>query len=113
MNSPSKKDPEGIGEILDALKHSTGLGRKLDEAQIWERWPEVVGMRLMPYGRPVGVKNGTLTVEVTSAVWMHKYAYDKTAILNRVNRLTGHEMVTDLFLKLAPEDSAHDPQGGE
>ena len=109
MNSPSKKDPEGIGEILDALKHSTGLGRKLDEAQIWERWPEVVGMRLMPYGRPVGVKNGTLTVEVTSAVWMHKYAYEKGAILHRVNRLTGHEMVTDLFLKLAPDDPADEP----
>lgn len=112
MNSSSKNDPTGIGEILDTLKHSTDLGRKLDEAQIWERWPEVVGMHLMPYGRPLGVKEGTLTIEVTSAVWMHKYSYDKAAILKRVNRLTGHEMVLDLFLKLAPDDSPHDPERG-
>lgn len=98
------KDPRGVGEILESLKTSTKLGLHLDEAKIWERWPEIAGDTLMPRGRPLRIKDGCLTIEVESAVWMHKYAYSKKKIIDRINRLTGESLVTDVFLCLSPEE---------
>lgn len=96
----SKKDPSGVGDILQSLKQSTHLGRQLDEAKIWEHWPEVAGEQLMPHGRPLSVKDGRLTIEVDSAVWMHKYAYETARLTDRINTMLGHAVITDIFLTL-------------
>lgn len=99
----SRKDPSGVGDILDALKQTTPLGRQLDEARIWEHWPEVAGELLMPHGRPRSIKDGQLTIEVDSAVWMHKFAYEKAALIDRINTFLGHALVDDVFLTLYEE----------
>ena len=103
-------DPKGIGDILAELKESTELGKKFKEAQIWERWPEVAGPKLMAFGRPIGIRDETLFIEVSSAVWMHKFSYYKSEILTRVNELLGENPVTDLYFNLAPEEKAGKPQ---
>lgn len=105
-----KKEPQGIGEILEAMKASSELGRNLEEAQIWERWPEVAGAQLMHHGRPAGLREGTLFVEVESAVWMHRFSYHKWEIVKRINGLLGHDLVSDLFLGLVSEEKPSNPQ---
>lgn len=98
------KKPAGVGDILESLKASTELGRQLEEAKIWEQWPEMAGESLMIHGRPLGIKDGCLAIEVDSAVWMHKYAYSKNKILDRINELLGQVLVTDIFLRLSLEE---------
>ncbi len=100
----ASKKPSGVSDILESLKASTELGRQLEEAKIWERWPEMAGESLMIHGRPLGIKDGCLAIEVDSAVWMHKYAYSRTKILDRINELLGEVLVTDIFLKLSLEE---------
>lgn len=104
------KDPKGIGDILAGMKASTELGRHFEEARIWEQWPEVAGAELMHHGRPLGVREGTLILEVESAVWMHRFSYEKRRIIERINALAGRELVSDLFLGLLDEEKAENPQ---
>ena len=100
-----KSSPTGIGEILDGMIAKTKLGKHLEHAEIWERWPDIVGPLLMAHGRPVSVKKGELRIEVDSAVWMNKYAYRKWTIIRRINRMARKELVHDLFFILV-EDGA-------
>lgn len=104
--------PEGIGDIIEAMKTSGSLGRNLQEARIWERWPEIVGPKLMPYGQPLGVRDETLFIQVESAVWMHKFSYQKPYIIQQVNKLVGHDLVSEIFLTLDPDDKAKPPEEG-
>ena len=99
-----KNKPESVGDILAKMVKKTPLGRKLDQARIWEVWPELATPSLAKHGRPQGVKEKTLIVEVDSTVWMNKYAYFKWDILKRVNRMAGRELISDIFLVLAPDD---------
>lgn len=110
MAEPGKKDPFNIGEILEGLKETTSLGRNLEEAQIWERWPEIAGVDYMAHGRPLGVREGRLIIEVDSAVWMHKFAYRKAELVASVNGLCGRELVTEVYLMLTEEEKLEKPQ---
>ena len=96
--------PQSVGEILAKLAKKSGLGKQLEQAKIWEHWPDIAGASLRTHGRPQSVKDKTLIIEVDSAVWMNKYAYFKWEILKRVNRLAGKELISDVFFVLAPEE---------
>lgn len=110
--------PESVGDILANLVKTTQLGRQIEEAHIWTWWPEIAGVALSEHGRPRAVHEGTLSIEVDSAVWMNKFAYHKWDILKRINRKAGHELVSDIFLLLTPDeepmpDMATDEETGE
>lgn len=102
--------PTGISEILSSLRQTTNLGVELDRAQIWEKWPDIVGPALASHGQPIKFKRKKLYVQADSAVWMHKYAYLKFHIINHINELAGYELVSDLHIGLLPEDEAGEAQ---
>jgi predicted nucleic acid-binding Zn ribbon protein len=96
-----KKDPTSIQDVLAQLRRETELGRQLEQAQIWSRWPEIAGPRLLEHGRPYGIRDEVLYIEADSPVWMHRFAYRKWTLIRRINRIAGHELVSDIFLVLA------------
>lgn len=107
-----KKEPASIQDVLAQLRQETELGRHLELAQIWSRWPEIAGPRLMEHGRPHGIRDMVLYIEADSPVWMHRFAYRKWVLIRRINRMAGHELVSDIFLVLSDElDGEHSQDG--
>lgn len=104
-----KKEPAKLGDILSSLTKTTNLGKQLEQAEIWEHWPELAGSYLAEHGRPARIKDNVLHIEVDSPVWMHKYAFRKWDIIKRVNLMARCELVSDLFLALEPEKEEESP----
>jgi len=104
-----KSKPSSVGDILAKMAKTTELGKKLEQAIIWERWPEVAGASLCEHGHPHSIRENTLIVEADSSVWMNKSAYHKWHILQRINRLSGRELVSDIFVKLVGDDGPEPP----
>lgn len=107
-----KRSPKRVGDILARMKSTTDLGRQLDRAVIWERWPELAGPHLSTHGHPVAVKENRLCISVDSPVWMHKFAYRKWDIVRRINRLVGYELISDVFVQLGDAVEGENPQPG-
>jgi len=107
-----KKDPSSIQDVLAQLKRETELGRQLELAQIWSRWPEIAGPDLMEHGRPHGIRDNTLYIEADSPVWMHTFAFQKWRLIGRINRMAGHELISDIFLVLSEGEEPADSQDG-
>lgn len=103
MDRLKKNDLTGIGDILKSLKKKTKLGQMLENAEIWAHWPELAGPHLAEHAQPRTIKEGVLRIEVDSAVWMHKFNYHKWAIIKRINRMAGKELVHDVFIELIPD----------
>lgn len=101
-------EAQDISQILESLKANSKLGETLEQAQIWERWAELAGPELAPHGQPLSVRDGTLTIEVDNAVWMHKLSYIKTDIIEKINAFLTHEKVSEIFMTLKSEDE--DPE---
>ena len=104
--------PAGVGSILDALKQTTALGKQLEQSQIWSRWPEIAGEYLAAHGFPKSIRDNTLYVQADSTVWMNKFAYHKWDLLKRINRLTGKELVSDIFIVLQGDPESPPTQPG-
>ena len=102
--------PTGVGDILASLKRTTPLGKRLKEAQIWQQWPSLAGTRLCTHGHPAAVKDKTLHIEAYSAVWVSKFAYHKWEIIGRVNRMAGQELISDIFVTLARDETEDAPE---
>ncbi len=98
-----KKAPSKLGDVLSSMTKSTKLGKQLEQAKIWEHWPKLAGQHVCEHGRPRHIKDNVLHIDVDSPVWMHKYAFRKWDIIKRINRMAGRELVSDLFLALAPD----------
>jgi len=99
----SGNDPQSLGELIAKLTTESKLGEHLEHAIIWNEWDHVVGKRLAPQCRPVGVKEGRLRVEVDNSVLMNKLAYRKWDMIGRINRKARKELVHDIFFVLADE----------
>ena len=106
---PRAKGPSSVGDILKNLVQTTDLGKKLRQTAIWEHWPELAGRQLHRNGRPHGIRDKTLLVEVDGAVWMNRYAYHKWDIVKRINAMYGREEVSDLYVFLTPEEGGTPP----
>lgn len=99
-----RDEPRAIAEIIESLRKSNELGKQFHLAKIWKNWPEMAGMKLMPRGRPLGVRDKTLIVEVESSVWLHHYSYHEHSILKRINNLLNENLLEDIFLVLSEEE---------
>ncbi len=96
----SHDEPQEIGDILKELKATTDLGQRLEEAQIWEHWRAIAGPELAPHATPIGIRDGTLLVAVDSAVWMHKFSYHKSEIIDKSNDFLTQEKLSEVFFTL-------------
>ncbi len=100
----AKKEIESIGEVLAALSQQGPLAVRLRHALIWKHWESIAGAELARFGAPLGVRDGTLYVEVAGPVWMHRYAYAKQAILDQIIVVTQGRDIEDLFIRLKYEE---------
>lgn len=105
-------EPEGVGDILDALKTSTGLGLKLQQAEVWDYWDEIAGEPYCRHATPHHLRDKRLVVAVDTPVWMHKLTYKRWDILEAINRRAGFELVSDIFFTLTPDDDPLPPHEG-
>ena len=101
-----KHDLVGIDDILNTMQSSTPLGKQLDCAQVWERWPDIVGDNYYHHCRPLGLRDNCLRIEVDSSVWMHRLSFRRWDIIKKVNQLVKKNLISDVFLVLTREDEA-------
>jgi hypothetical protein len=104
-------NPVPIDEVLRYLIKDGGLGEQLEQARIWENWPQLAGDPLWMYGRPVTLRDGTLIVEAASPVWMHKYSFFRRRLIGRINKMAKKRLVTDIFVRL--DDGTQGPRRDE
>jgi predicted nucleic acid-binding Zn ribbon protein len=101
-----------VGDILRTLSVCSPLGEQLEQALIWERWPEIAGDPLYMHARPVSIKKSQLKVEAESSVWMNRLAFRKETIIRNINRLAKRRIVQDLFLALQDDERAQNEEDG-
>ena len=100
-----------ISDVLRYLVKEGGLGEQLEQARIWENWPQLAGDPLWMHGRPVALRDGTLIVEAESAVWMHRFTYYRGRLTGRINKMAKKRLVEEVFVRL--DDGTQGPREDE
>lgn len=82
---PKPEGPESIGEILSRLFVSRGIGRRSARKQLEDAWADAVGEQQAKNTRVVGLRRGTLEVEVNNGILLQELAsFHKRRLLQKL-----------------------------
>jgi len=102
--------PAALADLLKGTLHGTPMEKRLKEGKIWLVWDTAVGRQIAGRARPVGFRDGTLTVAVNSSPWMQQLTFLKKGIMERLNSLLGEDLVREIYLKAGrPEQPRPEP----
>jgi predicted nucleic acid-binding Zn ribbon protein len=91
--------PMAVSDLLAAAFHGKPAERRLEEGKIWLAWDAAVGRQIAGKARPVGFRDGILTVAVASAPWMQQLTFLKRGMIERLNERLGRDLVQEIYLK--------------
>lgn len=80
------RDPRGLGDVLADLTRQSGWDSHLSREDIVLQWAEVAGPDTALRSQPVGMIEGTLTVQCDSTAWAKQLHLMRTQILTEIIR---------------------------
>lgn len=97
MASSRGRRPEPIGDILKERISALGWECRLREEAVLTSWDAAVGPQIAAHARPSHITDRRLTVVTESPVWTQQLSLLKPALLQRIARNFGPQVVTDLY----------------
>lgn len=85
-----KRNEQSLGEAIQAFLAANGLQEKLLEKEIYQSWDSLAGRDVNVKTKKVELKDGVLSVFLSSSVLRNELSMNKTLFLERINqRLKG------------------------
>lgn len=91
-----KANPVFIPGIIDSVITKLNCESTFYFYNLKKKWPDIVGSTNARNMEPVILKNGVLTVKVTSPGWMTELRFSKKKILEKINK---HETIGTISVK--------------
>ncbi len=88
-----------IADVLKEIIEKNKLQPGIDEVVVKEAWKSLMGNGVNSYTRNVILKNGTLYVELTSAVLREELTYGKEKIIALINEELRRDVVKNVVLR--------------
>ena len=92
-------EAKSVGEIINEVLRQERLSTRLDEHRARALWPDVVGPGINKYTVSRTVKNGVMTVVISSAPLRQQLMMSRTALIKQLNDFLGGEVITDIVFK--------------
>jgi predicted nucleic acid-binding Zn ribbon protein len=89
--------PDLVQHLLSGLR----LDQRVLESELMKLWPKIVDPNIALHSRPVGIKKGTLFVNVDSNVWLSEIVrYRRKEVLERVQTAMGKNTVERISFRV-------------
>ncbi len=99
--------PEAVGDILDRLLKKLEIDKKIEEQRALGLWAQAAGENLARFTRAASVVRGRMTVECQSPVWANECRLLKPAMIEKINRALGREIIKDITFRVADIKPGH------
>jgi len=100
-NERKRPKATAIGDAIAGFLSSSGMGSRVEQAQVVLRWADLVGPRIAAVSRAVSVtQDHVLLVAVNSHPWMTELSMMERELLEAVNRVTPATPVRQIRFQL-------------
>ena len=93
---PDERDPQPFGGLIRRKVSERGWERPTAEATVLGAWETVVGAEMAAHCRPVGLRDGELTLQAESTAWATQLRLLTPTILGKIADGLGSGLVTKL-----------------
>ena len=85
-----KRKPEALGALVQSWLGESGLGQRVEQANVIPEWPTLVGKEIAAVTVPQSITvNGTLFVQVRTSAWMTELSLHEPELLRSLNAKSG------------------------
>lgn len=95
----TKPTPKLLQHALSETIGELGIGRRLKEFEIIDRWHEIVGEQISRVTIPEWMEGGKLHIHVTRSTWRNELLFLKTELMSKLNAAVGEEIVNDIIFR--------------
>jgi len=92
-------DSEPISDVLKGFIEANNLQKGMDAVNVRDAWKNLMGPGVNNYTSEIMLKNGTLYVQLTSAVLREELSYGRAKIVTMINEELGREVVKEVVLR--------------
>jgi predicted nucleic acid-binding Zn ribbon protein len=90
---PDPRDPQPFGRLVRRLVEARGWEKNTAEATVLGSWDRLVGPEIAERCRPVGLRDGELTLQAESTAWATQLRMLTPKILGRIRGELGPDVV--------------------
>jgi len=94
-----RTEAKNIGQIINDLLKKENLDVALDEHRACALWPQIVGDGINRYTIRRYVKDGVMTVHLSSASLKSELMLNRESIIARINEALGREIIHEIIFK--------------
>ena len=94
-----RTEAKNVGQIINDLLQKEHLDVALDEHRASALWPQIVGDGINRYTISRSVKNGVMTVRLSSASLANELMLIRANIIQRINEALGREIIHEIIFK--------------
>lgn len=87
-----------IGDALRDLVEDLGIAKRIQEYDVVDVWPEVVGPHIASVADVKSIRNGVLVVSVKSPAWRQELLLRKKELIQNINDRLKKVVVRDITL---------------
>lgn len=95
----AKSNEHTLKELINELLKEYKLSDKMNEIQINEVWPKVVGKVIARHTKAVYFRDKKLYVTFDNAALKEEMHYAKTKLIRQINKIAGETIVEEIFFK--------------
>ena len=90
-----------IGDVLPTVAADLHLDTRRAEAEVVKVWNSLLDPNIVAHARPVGLRKGTLFVNVDSSVWLAEIVrYRRREILDRLQHSFGKNLIQRISFRV-------------
>lgn len=94
-----RTEAKNIGQIINDLLKQENLDVALDEHRASALWPEIVGNGINRYTIRRYVKDGVMTVYLSSASLANELMLSRDSLIQRINEALGRDIIHEIIFK--------------
>ncbi|MBT5926858.1 MAG: DUF721 domain-containing protein [Verrucomicrobia bacterium] len=94
-------EPNQTSDLVNHALRTLRLDQRTSESQILKAWNHLIDPTLTAHAQPVGIRKGTLFVNVDNSVWLSEIVrYRRQEILERLQSCFGKEMIQRISFRI-------------
>ncbi len=94
-----RTEAKNIGQIINDLLRKENLDVALDEHRACALWPQIVGDGINRYTIKRFVKDGVMTVHLSSASLANELMLNRDRIIKLINEAIGRDIIREIIFK--------------
>jgi predicted nucleic acid-binding Zn ribbon protein len=94
-----RTEAKNIGQIIADVLRKENLDVALDEHRASALWPQIVGDGINRYTIRRYVKDGVMTVHLSSAALKSELMLIRASIIERINEALGRDIIKEIIFK--------------